>query len=491
MKKLIFAIATACVGAQFAHAEQVTNWFMGGANGVDATQTNGTWTKPQEGVVIADSKFTLELDHESMLDFTPTTGTAPDTNVLTRVQFVAKFEPQVGTLPSVDAKTALIVSNTAYYAYAWDGSKMDWVKLANANVAVSSVPVTVLSEIDYKTSSAPRVRYGIVDSTTTPWTTNFLNKAGVEPADAWLALDPGDEPYPTERLITKVSFCGDGELTSVRGDVQLGLFEVDEIKYGTSDEAVARALATDATIKVVRDNNETITIPSDAGKFVKIDANGHQTGAIDNQSDEPTEVALPAGAITAGSGEYDLGLVADPSKVSVTTTDKTKEVIVVQPIGGNLTAIVQTSAAIMSNVVFQGVMLAEPSNEVYRTFLRTYCDAQDGAYMKANTDKDAIISQLGGAGGNELPLWQSYVLGLNADSGTLATQPTGTDGDAGNLHISIPAVDPSVASGFDVTYAVMNGDSQVGKSVSNPKDIAIPVGTGTYTIKAVLTPKAK
>jgi len=493
MKKLIFAVAIACVGAQFAHAEQVQNWFTGGVNGTTPTAENGAWpaTMPAD-VTVAGGKFTLELDYDSALEFTPTVAAAPDTNVMTRVTVCAKFEPGTSTLPTLtEAKTALTVSNDTYYAYAKVGDKMGWVALTGTP---SANAVDILVEVDYKYATA-RARYGIISGTTT----NYLKAVGAEDG-SWLTL----VSTPAPALIASVSFTGEGELTSVRGDVQLGVAAYAGVKYPELQDAIDAAGDTqDAKITLLRNVADTAEIPAN----VTIDTNGKEmAGEVKLANGATIETSAGDGCINlanyefpSGQDEYvNLNLKDEATEIEsgdtvVATGAASGHLITVKVNGKNtykdyselvidkdsrLVCKVKTSDAQVNAIALGGASkLAGTSNADLRTFMKDYVSSYSGAESTTAN----MQTQLAATGSNNMPLWQSFVLGIKPTE-TLATQPTGTDDDKKNIHIEIPAVSTK-DSGFTVSYKVNE------TTVSDPKDIQIPVGTDTYTIKAVLSPK--
>jgi len=496
MKKLFFAVAAACGCAFFAYAEQVQNWFSGGVENSAPTAVNGAWTSPSEGVTTNTTSFTLELGCGETLDFTPTANAAPDTNVMTRVTVTAAFVPATFELPALPAgaKTALTVSNDVYCAHA-DGV---WVELTGATPpANEDEAVVVLSEVDYKCST-PRARFGII--TNNGATTNYLKAVGADD-NSWLELG-GTTPNPA--LVGKVSFFGEGELKSVSGDVQLGVALYENVKYPGLQDAINEAGEENATITLLRNTTDTVEVPAN----VTIDTNGKKmagevtvaagatlettkdTGCIDLTSyhlpaSGTVNLKLTDASNTVVNGECVVAIGAkdgDQNKIAVAGNNGLKSYSDLRFNGKSesLVCCVTTSDAQVNAVTGGGVVLTGTSNSDLREFLNQHATT---TYNGAGSSSDAMTTALAATGGNGYPLWQDFVLGIKPTD-TLATQPTGTDNDPGNLHISIPAV-TTKDSGYTVTYKVNN------TAVADPKDIQISVGTGTYAIKAVLTPKAK
>ena len=122
-----------------------------------------------------------------------------------------------------------------------------------------------------------------------------------------------------------------------------------------------------------------------------------------------------------------------------------------------------------------------------REFLNNYANE---AYADAHATSASMATALQANGDNGIPLWESYALGI-APTNSVApvTAPAG-DPSTTQITLAIPAINTSNYSGdYDVTYQAVGETS--GASTADPQSIAVPLGTGTYTIKATLTPKSE
>jgi len=482
VNKSIFVAAIACGCALLVHAEQVRNWSVGGVSSSTPTAKNGTWVSPSTGVSTNSSSFSLDLGYDEMLAFSPTAAAAPDTGVVTRVVSVVKFVPNTGKLPDFDApapRTALTISNDVFCAYV-NGI---WVPLAGADVPGVEDEVVVLSEVDYRRST-PCVRFGIITGSGS--TTNYLHAVGAS-SGSW--LDPsGTTPDPA--LVVNVSFGGAGELMSVRGDVQLGLFGVGGTKYGTSGEAVTNALeAQNHTITVLRDNNETITIPSDATEKVTVNSNGKSCGGVDNKSSVAMDVnvSIPDAMVAQGNGSYTNDVsVSGSVNLAVSTPDKTKEATG-QLIEGNTK--LEVTVRTLDTVIQGKLSVADQTltvNEGLREYLTKYSGKTEGTYNGPHSSHSTIQGELNAMpSGATRTMGQSYALGL-APTEAIVLQPAAADTNATAVMLNMPNVKPN--GDFSVTYQVQsNGTTWV--DVGSPTLVPqIPVGTGRFRVNTVIAP---
>jgi len=480
MKKLFFAVAAACGCAFFACAEQVQNWFSGGVASSVPTAVNGAWTSPSEGVTTNPASFTLDLDYDETLDFTPTVGTAPDTNVLTRLVSVVRFEPHNGTLPSpgADVKAVLMVSNTAYYAYA-NGA---WAKLTNENVSVSEDLVTVLVEVDYKTGSDPRARFGIISDNVT----NYLHAVGAE-AGSWLAI--GSTPTPA--LVSKVSFSGEGEVVSVRGDVQLGVASYNSVKYPTVQEAVDVAPA-GGTVTVLRETTDSVNL----NKNVTIADNGKLKGTVNTGSDVTVTITPAKAEFTNGVGQ-----VTGESGIYTIPVNVTGEGDVVIALPADMTPYKEVGwsnkvdNAIRLNVRTKDSILADATtgtntdlkNLIINEDLRSYLTTNVEAYVVAQPTANDIQSAMLSAGSNGFPVYQAFLLGIAPSTVVNAMTPPTGDTSTANITIALPlALRAEYSERYSAEAYVYKGEAS---QISTEDLDAIPVSleTGTYKIKVRVT----
>ena len=111
----------------------------------------------------------------------------------------------------------------------------------------------------------------------------------------------------------------------------------------------------------------------------------------------------------------------------------------------------------------------------FRKFLASY----SSAYSAANTDAVQIKKNLEVKGGNDLPLWQSYALGIEPSASVKPALAAGDKEDTENIVLAIPTLASAAGSGdFTISYKV--GDN----TVTALSDIRIPLNaTKKYPIK--------
>ena len=165
-----------------------------------------------------------------------------------------------------------------------------------------------------------------------------------------------------------------------------------------------------------------------------------------------------------------------------TDTINTKTIVITEP---GQPPVVRPSTEVMNKVT-------TPDGAQYKDInsLRAFLERNGVTeYQNENATAESITTALQAIpkdqDANGLALWQDYALGVDKDTPVApVTIPTG-DTDDGNITLAIPAIDPSKYSkDYDITYKVGDGAAEYA-----PQAIKIPLGTGTYSIKAVFTPK--
>lgn len=431
MKKPLIALSIVCASAlALADIEQwQSNWFAGIGTGVtsisDLKPKNGSWSALTEGTaeITTDGALELDLDSGTEATFTVTDG-AEDTETLQRLTVKGVFTPiaadellrgldmavknaQVGfAVVSETTETAsetddTTTSTTTYKYYAWVGAVSTEV---SASSKVDWVELGAAPSADAKTELTIDLAYWTDEVTAT-----FTIKANGETVfltTSQLALT-GDAKTAAanKKTIASVSCTGSGKLTAVNGEVQLGVASVGGRKYGTVDEAIGAAGG--ASVSVSRTPNGAITkYDEDATKLTPKDSSKE--------------------FIATGSG----------SAYTITGT--------------------QTKTEILEEITFAGkseqknLMKNQPA---FREFLA----AHSKNYSAANTNADKIKADLNEPGDNDLPLWQSYALGIDPAASVKPKLAEADKTDKENIILTIPALVSSANSGdFTITYKVGN-----------------------------------
>ena len=473
MKPFIaFSIACACATGAFAdhgQYEQWQNpWFK--AIGASATKTDtksvgGSWAAFNEGVTFVDGKMVLDQDDEQSSMFN-ISADATNENTIVEVTARAAFYPVLeadlpASLPD-GAKVAFAVvkdSNALSYRALVAGTA-GWVTL-DGTPAESEV--AVLIQLNYRDGKAKF----------------FVGGAEVS-AVGGIVFNAAEVP-------AGLNISGCGTVASVNAEVQVGVAEFAGKSYGTIAEAQAAAAGYsggDDTIKVVVPTAEPVEI---AQGGAKIDDGGNMQGEVKVEEGAQLDIVVKKEEVGSGaSGTYTIPVKTKGDGRVVldlpTAVTDHKEIASQKAVTGGIEVELQTRGDIISNADEKAGCALEVNSKL-RAFLAANAKTP---YEAAEANAKDIGDALKGAGANDLPLWQDYVLGITpADSVKPVTIPTG-DVDADNISLAIPAIDTTKYSGdYNITYKVDE------TTCDGPSAIKVPLTkTGTYQMKIVLTPKA-
>ena len=494
MKKTALALSIACAGAlAFADNPQwnTAAWITGiGSDASSITSldaTGGSWgdTLTTDNAELTEAKaIELDLDTDDEAVFTVTATTAEQT--AQKLTITGVFTPtaaadllagsamgqgegnknaQFGfavvstTTEATDATDA----TTTYGYYAWVGTSdsstpiEDWTKIADCSDPTAETTVEIQASY---WAGTPKVTFTI----------------GNESATYTLTGDAATAAAAANK-IASVACTGSGTLSTLSGVTGIAVASVGDTTYGTVADAITAATAsgaTDTTVKLEADPDGDVTIPE--GKTVAIDDNG-KTAEIKNNG--TVDVAVKSDDISKGSGTYTYPLNVSGGTVQASTTDSSKEVTAtVDTEKKEVTLTVQTKASILTGIQFGNKAVTKDSTiSGFRTFLE---DNKIAAYTKANTSSADIKDALAANGVNELPLWQSYALGVTPTTDIKPTNVT-KDTEATEITLAVPAVTPT----GDYTVYLTVGENTAAKKVeytSGVTSITVPADTGKYPI---------
>lgn len=466
---LSLVLAGVAASAAFAdYTDQYTNVFTGvtavSSDGVPSA-TGGTWA--YNGVTLSnvDNKVEFEADGEAVLAFTM--NAAPqDTNTIFRVAVNGTIE-DVGELsaPAEGAQTAFAICTNAFHA--WNGSS--WVVLDEVPAGFDgSVPTNLLVEINYQGTNvqqnARKARFTVGNTVLSPR----------DSAEEWIPLGT-----PANNL-TGFGLNGSGTLAAVNGDVMLGVAELDGVKYGTLTEAITKAEEGDA-VAVLRPTEENVTLNKD----VAIADGGNVKGEIKVEGEVdvnvlPKKEEFTSDPTLAGkSGTYTIPVQVDGGNVNVTLPPDmdNKEIVgEVSHVGKTVSVTIRTAADVITNAAPGGKALA--ANE---TKLRAFLGANvKAAYEAADVTSATIAEAISTNGVNNIPLYQSYALGIDPD---VSVKPVAVPNDAAadGITLTIPAIDTTKYSGdYAIKYQVGTGEAQ-----TTPGEIKVPLTTGSHEVKII------
>ena len=506
MKKPLVFVAAACACALALRADFTTydNVFKAIGPSADATNrldsTGGSWAFADNVDHIAweNSSLVFDLEDDKSIEFTVTDGAAPDTNTVVKVEVKSLLsevntndlptraemetrQAQLGFVVGINAAETPIATNY----YAWTGGD-SWTLLSHTEGAEPSVTneTDFIVTFNYMISGSHSVQFDIVRG----GATNSLNGGVALPLTSTAGSNACN--------VAGMRCYGSGSLTSADGSVGLAVAvlsnNVNSVRYGSLADAVTAAGTSETTVTVVRETSETAEIPSNSNITIS-DPNANVKGLVTVPGGTTVTVAATEASFNPDptNGVYTIPLNTSGGTVVVKLPDSIaqyKEVAsnVTVSADNGIDVEIYTKSSIMQSLN-PGTDKALVADETkLREFMNTYANE---AYAAAHADEDSLTQKLQANGDNGIPLWESYVLGIApTDSVAPVTVPAG-DPSTTQITLAIPAIVTNNYSGdYTVTYQAVGGTS--GASTADPQSIAVPLGTGTYTIKATLTPKS-
>ena len=483
---LPLVLATAVTSVAFAYDDVYTNVFTGVTSvtalpdGLPGAE-GASWSK--EGVValtnVNDNAVGFESEGAAVLKLT-VTETPQDQNTIFRVTVTGTVE-EVETLitPEYGVQTAFAVctngtSESCFWA--WDGA--EWQGLgAVPDGFDGSAPTNLTVEISYQgTNNTRKVRFAIGGE--------YLN------SELWTYLVSGSAALTNDNL-NAVGVNGSGTLAAVNGEVMLGVAELDGVKYGTLAEAIDEASENDE-VAVLRPTDEdvdltkNVTIADGGNGYINGDITVNENVTVDVV---PTKDEFTSDEKLAGkSGTYTIPVKVTGGTVSVTLPDNmSNKEIVGNPTreGSTVSVTIQTSAKVLGDIEIADKTITN-NIEKLREFLAGN-SATTEAYVAADANATDIKAALETVGANDIPLYQSYELGIAQDD-SVKPEPVGagSDEDPANIKLCIPSIKNKARPGdFTVKYKVGSGEA---KTLPADGSIDIPVApgcTGSYPVTIV------
>ena len=501
MKKPLICASLACACA-FALQAGTNDWFTAIGSTASASSyasVNGTWDTntyvTAGGEVTWDGtakKFSFDLEDSEYITFNATSGTSPDTNTVTRVEVSGAFTPVSTELPSDSAmnerlaQVGFVVSTNGASGFtykAWYGA--GWVALSNGTLgapAGSDAETDLIVEFDYSH------RLGAHNFNCVSF---YIKSAGTE----YLLTDGSETKFQmtstagaASNQVAGVSCYGSGTISKADGAVEMGIASVNGIKYASLN-AAANEATTGETIVVLNtpDAGDTATLANG----VKIsDPSQKASGASISVADGGTATikATAAESNNGVSGSCTVPLdiaLGEGSKVAIEldSVASNKEVTNLVVGATTVTFDIQTKTEILAAANPGGNKALSANVAKLRQFIAAD-EALNTADVAADVSTASIQTALQANGGNGIPKWESYVLGIAPNASIKpVTKPAG-DTSTTAITLAIPAINSANYSGdYTVKYKVGDGEEQ-----SDPSAIEVPLTTGTKTIKAVLKP---
>ena len=414
---------------EFVAANWATNdWFVADASKGDGQRAvGGSWATEEPS--IKNDVYVIEDD--SVFNVTdPTKGQGRVTRVDVKVTFETLVEDEVD-VPADGVLSGFTATTEGWKALTAGETATEWVLLTGAISPTAGRTYIIRAEIEFISANTKHVRYLVSNDGGTTFYPLFNGTA------QWIAL-----ANSTGASLAKVRFQGSGLLANFNAKVtDKALAKVGDQAYDTMAGALAAA-GTEGANPIKLLTNATVD-PTKAGKYEILADNYHY---------------VSGGKVFSGDRTI---TIDDPEKPPV-----------VRPNDQEMEKVTTPEGAVYKNYASLRAFLERNKVE---------------GYTKDDANATSIAAALAEipADANGLALWQDYALGIDKTvSVAPVTIPTG-DTDEGNITLSIPAIDPSKYSGdYDITYKVEDGTAEY-----TPQAIKIPLGTGTYSIKAVFTPK--
>ncbi len=473
MKTVLFSLAAMCV-ANGLLADTYSNVFTGivsvDESGVP-TAEGATWNT--SGVSLANVNGSVEFDtgSQSILSLDITSEPA-DTNTVVRLEFVVTVE-EVDELfvPEGEIQTAFAVHTNAFNV--WNGQT--WVVLDEVPAEFDgSSGTNLLVELSYQGEGiARKVRFTIGD---------YVLKVRSTLSE-WVELSTDADN------VSGLLCAGSGTITSVNGSVMLGVASYDGVKYGSLAGAVAAAQAASVVgekpVEVLRETAENVTLEKSG---VVIADNGKTTGTVTvpenaEMTVKANEEVFKSSPLAGKSGEYEFTFNVSGGNVSVELPASmgNKEVSSVSRNGSLVKVVLQTARSVLAAAKPDGNKSLSNNIEKLRKFLE---ENVPEAYSAADVSAQSLSEALSAEGANKLPLYQSYALGISPSQ---SVKPVSVEVDNASeaITLKIPALSGAEPSGdYDnIKFVVSRNDK---KTISSDADnIAVPLETGSYSVKIV------
>ena len=350
-------------------------------------------------------------------------------NRVTRVDTKVTFESLVDgevDVPEGEVIGGFVATTDGWKALTADG----WVLLTGGPAPVAGTPYVVRAEVDF-ISATKRVRYLVSEDDGVTFIPLSNGTA------QWVDL-----AATTKSLLAQVELQGSGKVAKFEATVaDKAVAVVDKVEYDTMAEAL-EAAGTNGTEKIELLTNATVE-PTKKGKYEIV------AGDLIKY--------VSGGKVASGNRTIIIDEHGKPPVVRPTDTEMKK--------------------------------VTTPDGKLYKNYdsLRKFLEKNKvEGYTNDNANAESVSNALETTGVNSLKLWQDYALGIDVGTSVAPVTTPAGDTDEDNITLAIPAVDQTKYSGdYDITYKVGTETAE-----SNPQAIKVPLKTGTYSIKAIFTPKA-
>ena len=490
MKKTLITLSFVCAGAlAFADEEQFnSSWFSGigtGATSIEALgASNGTWSGlTADNASVANGALVLDLDagvaEEATFKVADTAkeeakDAFPVQGIVVRGVFTPIAAEALLTGKAMAAKNAKVgfaivnVGNEtdSYKYYAWVGGGSaaetesasaitDWVDLGTANDVTTAK--TIVIGLDYSEESVVTAEFAVGEGNLSDLkqATSLTQNEGVPLKDLALSKAMND------KVIASASCTGSGTLSALQGIYQYAVAEAEGRKFGTAVEAIAAAQATGGSGNVIlrRDVNGKVSVSGGLRLHYDTSVSGRNQNIQENfkiaESSAQTKVTSNAGSpLIEGWGYKEWAL---PNDVLLNVKINDRQI-------GSQTGI-----------------FAGDFNSKFTDWLMNNCSASRESAATATTVQEALT---GTTGKNGYLLWQSYVMGVDADK-AVKLAPATTDAEGG-IALTLTSTIPDSPFASAIKYTVYKDGASVGEAMSigtrTSPVVKIPLATGKYSV---------
>ena len=462
MKKTLIALSFVCAGAlAFADKEQFnSSWFSGigtGATSIEALgASNGAWSGlTADNASVANGALVLDLDETDAgeaEEATFTVSTEGESGTAQTLSVTGIFNPiSAGDLLSgakMNEKSAQVgfavvgaesEGAMTYTYYAWVGATdgataaADWVELSELGAVADPEASTALTiELNYWDANAMTATFKVGDKSAT----KTLTSAAAQ-----------------NKKIASVSCTGSGTLSALNGAYQYAVAEAEGRKFGTADEAIAAAQSKGGSgeIKLLKAVSGSVEVSG--GLRVWQNDDEALKASVTSSFTHKEETSYPTSATVSAKGYHEW----------------------------------QVNNDVLESVVINGKKIGMGSagfvlQDAFRTFLEKNCG---DAYRSSTVTKDTLAEALNGNGTNGYPLWQSFVMGVDADE-TVKLAPATTDTEADGISLKLASTIPASPYDSAIKYTVTKNGGTAGTATTITRTspvVKIPLETGRYSVK--------
>ena len=495
MKKPLIVASVVCACA-FAANASFDSWFTGintgatTANNLNASSGRWTFDTTHGDFEVNNNVLEFDLDDTYAVTYDVDVAKAPDTNTVTKVTvsgvFTAVKQTDLPTQATMNARLAqvgFVICDTGSgnNYYAWVGGANWFALSATGATPDPTATTTLIVEFDYshRGGNANYVKFSIQNG-------GLLY--ALEDSNHVTSFTMTSTQGALLRQVAGISCYGSGSLATANGNVEIGVAEVNGVKYASLADANTAATG-GGTILVDRPTTETVTLSS--GVTISDPGKNASGATLTLPADATVTVIATADEANNGvSGNCSVPLnfsAGSGATVNITlpgTIATTKEVVPgsVNVSGNTATYSIQTLASILTAANPGGNKALSANVSKLRTFIAAD-EALAAVDAAADVTTASIQTALQANGSNGIPKWESYVLGIAPTASIKPVPAPAGDADTTKITLAIPAITGDFSGDYGVTYKVGDGAAQ-----NDPAAIKVPLETGTSAISVVLTP---